>query len=58
MFPRCTVQVYGSRDYVCFSVDSYLHHYWIRLLCREPGALGKGLKALGKAHGAVEERQS
>jgi hypothetical protein len=35
-----------------------LSHYWIRLLCREPGALGKGLKALGKAHDAVEERQS
>ena len=23
-------------------------HYWIRLLCREPRALGKGLKTLGK----------
>ena len=26
----------------------YTIHYWIWLLCREPRALGKGLKALGK----------
>ena len=35
-------------------------HYWIRLLCREPRALGKGLKALGKyfAEGQKRPRQS
>ena len=33
---------------ILMSRTSSFSHYWIRLLCREPGALGKGLKALGK----------
>ena len=32
----------------CRGISDVICHYWMRLLCREPGALGKGLKAFGK----------